>query len=415
MIQRRRAGAVTPRYGSGGMLARTQMAIDAARNVAAAARRLAPYARKAGAKSSLTRKMFGAGVPVKRVKWNKNIRQTSDSVGQEYSGGNDVTVSKSKVGYKKKLTLSRVQRMLRIGMNYQVYRFQNITNYDTNLGGLNIVNWQSSTGEVISPVHVYDLTSFPNVSNKTAGYYMGWASTAAGANATRQILPGQTSNGTIDGNGYWNLETKGGVNPTTTFPNATKFVHNWTDVRVNFYGPRKRSTFYEILFVRMKDEFASLEGGASSNPELKDFLRYLERPCIYSNLQTYLTQKAKSMRIVKRFKYWVSASQTTDVDTTVGKIKEARIFLRHDKIYGLDYRTLGSELDTIGHAQADGDDYGVDTTHNNTPWFGSRLYMIIRAFAPERTIGTTGFPPGADASKDPTYDIIIRNSISTPA
>eukprot|EP00955_Chlamydomonas_euryale_P021010 222582-Chlamydomonas_euryale.AAC.5 len=87
------------------------------------------------------------------------------------------------------------------------------------------------------------------------------------------------------------------------------------------------------------DEFADPILASESNNELKQCLQYWERPCIFCNLQTAAAGKAfNKFRVIKRFKYYVSAAQTTDVDTTVGKIKECKIFVRHNKKLDYDWQ-----------------------------------------------------------------------------
>lgn len=342
----------------------------------------------------------------KKSRSTRSSRQPLEVLG----GGNDWTVSRKQVGYKKRPTLSRLARMMEVGMHKQIFRYQAITNFDTNVGYHKIANYGYTTtpaGGVSLPVHVYDLASFNNVGDHSPAIRFDWNGTSAAADLIRTALPGQSAVGAAVTSGAWQLENGEG-----TLTNSRIMRHDWSDIRINFYGPRKRTTKYEVLFVRVKDEFANPMVSAVTNTALKELLIYLERPCIYSNLQVAQGNIAKKMKIVKKYTYWVSAGQTTDVDTTVGKIKEARIFMRHDRVYNLDWRHEGAG--TIGHTQVDGIDYETDQVHHNHPWHGSRLLMIIRAFAPERrTIAS--YADAADANVDPTYDILIRNSISTPA
>lgn len=287
-----------------------------------------------------------------------------------------------------------------------VYRYQGLTNFDTNLGFFNLANVQFTGGDVQIPMHIYDLTSIPNTSTPGVCYAYSWANTTAAADLIRYNINGQTPSGTLQPG--WNTEN----GKDTGFRDSRVMRHDWTDVRINFYGPRKRTTRYEVLFVRVKDEFANPLVASVSNASLKELFAYLERPCVYSNLQTYQTNVAKKIKIVKKYTYWVSAGQTTDVDSSVGKIKEARIFMRHDRVYNLDWRHEGAGTSTLSHVQADGANYVQDETHHDYPWHGSRLMMIIRAFAPERAYPAGAFTP--DANRDPTYDILIRNAVSTP-
>jgi len=363
----------------------------------------------------MTAKAAAAGT-IGRVAY-KQGRTALRSIGMTYVGGNDYSKQVGRVGRRKKLTVPRLNKLLQAGMSTQVYRFQNITNFDTNVGAFALGNWSFADGAILSPYHVYDLTSFNNRSTYAPGRYMGWLNATAASPIVRYTLPGQTPTGANDTSGVWQIEQKGGLNPTTSFPNATKFIHNWTDVRILFYGARVRTTRFDVMFLRVKDEYANLFQGAVSNTELRELCQYIERPSIYSPLQSLTGANiSKKISIVKKFTYYISAAQTTDVDTSVGKTKEARIFLRHDKLYNTEYKHWNEDgTNVLPHAQEDGLDFDSDVNNHNHPWFSSQLFMVVRAFAPQRVAGKTVYPSAADANVDPSYDIIIRNSVSVPA
>jgi len=369
---------------------------------------------------------FFAG-SVGRVAYKKG--QKTVNVLSNYVGGNDITISKKTVGQVKKPTVQRLNRLIRAGMNQTIWRFQGITNYDTNSGGYRLSNVSMShDSSIMTPVHIYDLTCFqnsPSANNVAPGRAFGWTSALGTADVKRIVLPNQIESGGVNTNGIWRREAAGQTT-TSGIPNARVMLHDWSDIRINFYGPRKRTTKFEVVFFRIKDTLANPLNATASNKALKELIYYLERPCIYSNLQSYNGNVAKKMQIVKRFTYFVSAAQTTDVDTSVGKIKEARIFMRHGNIYNLDWRhEQGAALEELPHGIDDGIDWVQDLNHHDYPWHGSRLFMMVRAFSPERTALTTttddsytplgGLGIGISAAQEPSYDIIIRNAISTPA
>lgn len=353
---------------------------------------------------------------VGRLAYNTGKR-TIRNMGLTYTGGNDYSKNSQRVGRNKKPTVYRLNKLLQASMNKQVYRFQNITNFDTNVGAFALANWEYTTGQVQMPFHVYDLTSFNNVETYAPGKYYQWESILGNSPIVRAALPGQSPDGSNTG-GAWQIETKGGTNPTTSYPNSKNFIHDWSDIRVLLYGARKRTTRFDIMFFRCPDEYSNLFQASGDNVDLKELCQYIERPSIYNPIQT-LTENhiAKKIKMVKKFTYYISAGQTTDVDTAVGKTKEVRIFMRHGKLYNTDYKHwTGDPPNTvIDHHQTDGLDYQQDTKHHNHPWYSSQLFMVIRAFAPERTPGKTAYPSPADPNMDPSYDIIIRNCVSTPA
>jgi len=357
-----------------------------------------------------TKKVF----PKKR----KGTKMTKSNVtranGRSYAGGNDLTTTKRKIYSRRPRTyrskINRNSMLIKGLMTNEVYRFQNLTRYDTDVGAIALrQGYNSSLNAVYSPVHVYDITSFNNETSVVAGYQLGWNDVASTADMIKIPIPCQTTAGTGTSS-FWQQENNAAATP---YPAAMKALHNWTSIGFNFYGPRKRTTWFEVMFITMKDEFADLMYASGSNPSVKLLLQYLERPLIYSNLQTDVGGKAHNMfKVVKRFRYYVSASQTTDVDTSVGKIKEAKIFMRHDRMR--DYHWQHNDFDTssvIPHGENDGIDFTRDDDVHNYPAYGKRMYMVVRAFSPER-VTFTNDALAVDANRDPTYDIIMRNSFS---
>lgn len=297
-------------------------------------------------------------------------------------------------------------------MSTEIYRFQNITNYDTNVGGLLLRNFRdTTTGYVNIPIHVYDISCFSNDSNIAPGAQFVWADSTSSAALIRSTLPTQDGTGVTQANGTWHGEKNATQSPYPAVHNA---LHNWSDIRINLYGARKRTTYFDVMFITMKNEFADPLYAADTNVSKKLLFQYWERPLIYSNLQTDVGGKGHGMyKVLMRKRYYVSASQSTDVDTSVGKVKQVKIFMKHDRMRGYDWQHEGlSATDVLPHGDDDGKDFVRDDDVHNICSHGKRVFMVIKAFAPERTVGTTAELATPDANKDPSYDIIIRNSFS---
>lgn len=318
--------------------------------------------------------------------------------------GNEFTRSR------RRLTLKKFKLRKIVNNNRQrlIMRFQGLTNFDTNSGYFSLPNWvNATTGYMLSPLHMYDITTVPNQSTVTqlpAARWYGYSGTGADANPFHTILQGQTNESTVLSD-KWNPE-KGNIGPYR----ADTFHHDWTSVRMNLYGARKRTTYFDIMFVRFSQDYANLWTGNSSNPDLKQLFAYLVRPLMFSNLNTFRPNVSKNITIVKKFRHYIEPQQTIDLNTTTGKIKEVNIFIRHNTKYKLDY----AEGQTIpGISNVDIVDYPSDISNdnNNSPMHKSRMFMIVRAFAPEQRIGEGSFPT-MDPAIDPSYDIIIRNAVS---
>eukprot|EP00955_Chlamydomonas_euryale_P043773 352708-Chlamydomonas_euryale.AAC.2 len=287
-----------------------------------------------------------------------------------YAGGNDISVRKS--------TYSRTRRpktnVQKINMNMMmikslmqpaIFRAQGLTQYDTNVGFYQLRQSVTAAGAIYSPVHVWDLTSIPDRGNdEAAGFSYGCKSALSSANMFKEGLATQDSTGSTSGDSLWYNEN--GISGQAL--NVENAFHEWTSANINFYGPRKRTTWFEVIFFTPKDDFADPIRANLANVENKYWLQYLERPLIHSNLQTDVGGKGyDKMRIIRRYKYFVSASQTTDVDTSVGKIKQAKIFMRHNKMLDFDWQHDSNQTGVIPHTIEDGPDYVQDSTDINYP------------------------------------------------
>jgi hypothetical protein len=240
----------------------------------------------------------------------------------------------------------------------------------------------------------------------------------------------------------YNMSIEG--NQTTYFTDAVQ--HEWTQMKLNLYGARHRTTTFYIDFVRFKDPKANFfEASNTFNVEARDALEYLTGGLMYSNLVSRETKGGRHLDVVKRLKYTVAAETSLDLNTATGKIKNVNIFIRHGRVLRYDRdedMTNGEpnyppENPDLPHAHADGADWQANLHPNRTVHPRARLYCLIRAFAPQRSVfaetawntsPNVPFPyispnfhsviPSTSASgvahvnNEPSYDMIVRNKYS---
>lgn len=344
---------------------------------------------------------------------------------QESSGtGNELTKVKRTVGRYPRLNNNRLFKLMKAGMTDVILRAQGLTNFDTNVGYYPLANRQENEGLNIIPMHVWDLTTFPNnTTSVQAGYAYGWNNLTAAATLVRPSLSVQTPAGAKENSGFWQIEKSSGDVKQGVLPQASKIMHDWADIRINLYGARKRGTTFYIDVVRCKDEFSNLVFGGTGNNDLKELIRTMQAPLIYSNLQKYNTSNLKKLQIIKSFKYYVPGGSLDDIDT-IGKVKEFKLFLRQGNVYNFAWQQ--TDVPGLPHNQSDGPDFTNADGVYNSPFHGSRVFLVIRAFSPERRTadaslwntldpskGITEVP--ADPLTEPSYDIIIRNKFTLPA
>lgn len=331
--------------------------------------------------------------------------------------GNEVSTYRSKVGRYPQLRPSRLLELVQAGMNSTVWRAQGLTNADTNVGFYPLANRQSLdlVPLVNLPVHVWDLSIFPNVNPEVqagSGYY--WTSDAAAANLTSFSLQTQTPSGATSGP-YYHAESAAGFAESGTAPNATKACHEWSSVKLLLYGARKRGTRFYIDLVRVKNELAHPLAGSGVNKSKKDLFRSLQSNLIYSSLQQHNGRNMADVSFVKRYQFYVPGGSADDLDT-IGKTKEVTVFYKSGRVYNMAWESSDAQ-EALPHTQADGADYTLKGGPQDHPRNAQRLLLIVRAFSPERrsvAAAVMGTEP-ADPLTEPSYDIVIRNKWMLPA
>lgn len=368
-------------------------------------------------------------VPIKRVVRRRVVRRSTKRkapassrtfkrrrTSRQVSPGNELTRSKRSLRYSK----PTLKKFLYPSSKYTVDRFQGLTNFDTNGGWNRLSNMSEGTG-VWAPMHIYDLTSFNNGGSAPQFAQMiGWADTGNTSINKYAPLYGTNANGNSL-TAEWTPEK--GFTPYVAGQVVKKVYLKWIDVRLNLYGARKRTTKFDVMFVQFTNPratiFPGVDVGAS---EARDLAAYLERPLIYSNLQTgeYHGEKIK---VIRRYSYTVQPTTSIDLNTTTGKIHEAKIFVPMNKAMNLDWQNPNN----YAHASvSDGMDYTQHlgpANNQSGPVYRSRVYMIIMAFSPERksadavsfpqytpVVASIGGGVGTplDTSTEPSYDILIR-------
>lgn len=335
--------------------------------------------------------------------------------------GNELSTYRKTVGKYPRLSPNRLLKLMKSGMNEVILRAQGITQFDTNVGYYPLANRSSTDAGnfTLLPIHVWDLTNFQNVSTAQAGHAYRWAGLTGGVSLSRSVLPTTNPDGTVESGGFYEIEKSSG-GAALAFPNAKNACHEWSDIRMNLMGARKRGTTYYIDILRVKDELSHPIAASVDNTEIKQLFNQWQSKLIYSNLQTYSRNPLKGVQVVKSFKFYVPGGSADDLDS-IGKIKEFRLFLKQGNVYDMSWDTSGTP-DDISHNVADGQDFTNSWTVVNSPRPGSRLLLVVRAFCPERrtnteagwnALGTIIMAP-ADPLTEPSYDLIIRNKWLIP-
>ncbi|AYP28772.1 MAG: putative capsid protein [Cressdnaviricota sp.] len=313
---------------------------------------------------------------------------------------------------KRRLTLGKykMSRVVSSLVNHRIERFENISNFDTNVGSFYIDNQQTTAGAVNLPMYIIDLGSLTQPVMATASpalYRAGWTSLTKTADLQLTSCAGTTADGTST-SANWQVE----LSDKATASSFDSAIINWVQLKLNLYGQRKRTTKFQITAFQVTQEEVDPVSGLVSNLDRKALFQYLERPYIFSNLQQDLGRKKTGIKILKEWTYNVAAMTSIDLNTTTGNIHEACIDFKINKKMNYNQNSAANILD---HAQGDGIDFTVsDATAvgglTQQPRPKQNVYVAIRAFAPVRCVGDAT----SNSGDSPSMDIIIRRSLSLP-
>lgn len=349
-------------------------------------------------------------VPLRsRTLTNTRRRRVTDHISSENTSRSLTTRGK---GY-------NVGRMLNSIMDIQYYRVQGLSQYDTEYGFHPLSNrLQSGTGIVYLPVHAWDLTSIPNqvsdaTANPTVGVVLTRSSVSADADAGYITLASQNSAGASVSSCTWGAENtvSGASGLSIPYP-MRKGYHCWSHIKINLYGVRKRATRFVVQLVMIKNRSCDFFLAADTNREKKKLYDYFSRPFMYNNLNNSDPLTARYIKVVKRYAVTVDPISLMDygADAATPHIHTLNWFIKHDRIRRYDW-SPGSDPGAGTNAAYDAENDIV--TNRIVP--EQRLYLMIHALSPEATTVTDNFQ-GPDETKEPSYDIVIRNKwmLNTP-
>ena len=320
--------------------------------------------------------------------------------------GNDVTYVKSIVPSRRKRTVSAVAEM---GVIRRVVRFNRyFADNDVPYGSMNLGQVRPTISTIkyrALPIHIYDMTQFPcNTASVPAGWYF-YVNTATG-DITRANLTSVLNTGTGSSVNWQNEKGQ-----WVSGDEQRKVMHDWSDVRLQLYGPTKTTTRFTVTFFTVNNDFANPGSATTTNVEFIKMMDWFTYKDVYNPLVMRTTDDGKKIRIVKRFTYYVGAYDSGQASGGTNR-KVVRIFMRHNKLYNLDWQA-GTMVDF--RDAADAGEYVANTTFYNYPHEKARLFMAIQAQAVAHDISGAEIQPWTspvDIGFDPTYDILARNAFT---
>lgn len=312
-----------------------------------------------------------------------------------------------------------IPKLLSSIMDSNYYRVQGLSQYDTSVGFYPISNrTQSGTGIKYLPVHVWDLSSIPNEiagtsTNPVVGAVLTRASAASDADAGYIQLASQGANGVMAFANGWSSENTISGTAGVSSPNPMrKAFHQWSHLKMNLYGVRKRATKYIVSLIRLTHRGSDFFYAADTNRDKKKLYDYLSRPLMYSNLNSGDPLTSRMFKIIKSYTVIIDPISLDDygADTATPHMHTINWFIKHNKTRRFDwYQGVDAGAGTDAAF-----DVEQDSTQNRTSP-ETRMYLLVQALSPEATTVVDSFTV-PDPIKEPSYDCVIRNKwlINTP-
>lgn len=325
--------------------------------------------------------------------------------------GAHVTITKARGSYTAKNRENRLGLLLT--REQDLYR--GLSRFDTNIGywALGFVKGILTPTTVEPPMAIINLLPmYPN--NGTAAE--GWAHFAfnypAGTpNETpvRRVRQGEDMPGTGLTDLYLPMDTNATSPTFGANDRFRKALFSNIQVKFNFYGARFRNTDFYVDLVSPKDDETDFASADVTNQEFKGLLDSLTRPLMYSNILETNNNKIPNskLRFLKRWKYTIPASTSSDLNTAVGNLKEVVLNLKLKRL--VNYMRK-DEITVAAISELGADDITTSTNSDCKvlPSERQRLYLIIRAFAPQ---AWDALNQAADIQNIvPTYDMSIKRT-----
>jgi len=344
------------------------------------------------------------------------------------TAGRTVVLSKKKKTYTENHSIENRQTSLVVNapaaraltlakacMEPQWNRVQGLSQFDTSTGFYPLANRNNGSGMISLPMHVWDITCSPNVTQPgntiivpDVGYsctmgVVGGSNASAGVNTINSQNPDGATIFTAAAQ-YENIS--GGYDDLP----KRKLFHEWTSIKLNLYGVRKRATKYLVQLVTVKDEGADFITGNSSNLEKLKLYDYLARPFMYNNLNSGDPQSKSKIKIHKTYETIIGPTTLDEVGgaTATPHMQTLNWFIRHNTVRRYDW-SRGAIPATLTNAGFD-QEIGVNSTRVHPE---RRIYLMVRALSPE-VRASADDRAAADPQSEPSYDCVIRNKFLNP-
>jgi len=288
-------------------------------------------------------------------------------------------------------------------------------------GALQLSNFKATAGglaaAIYCPLHMFDLTSVPNIINGTytspkPGFELSFTCNSAGApiEAVFSNLIGD-GNGNYGTSSAWQGENWGSASASSVSQPNRRTLHKGASIKMMLYGATNTASNFKISIVKIKQDWMHPDGPISNtyagiSQEGTRVLGWEQavKPFVSHPLAQETKSGTRPFKIIKEYDFTIQPingtsgssffSKEVDIWVPINKInkydwneRSADTNLEHPTSYAQNLASLSNELEPK-----------------------KRIYLMVRAlnYKVDGTLPTT-------CAHTPSYDIVIKNHIANIA
>lgn len=336
-----------------------------------------------------------------RVRMRKSVR-----------GGGELTNSRARAGYRKRVTALKLQRqalaLVRDRAQGMLRQNRALTTTTTALVPDRIPGYfpmflnDGSGGFANMPLYVVDLTVYP-VRDANA---ISVRTLQIGDNGDPGFPTFTTQNaaGTTYAVNDWQQEYST-MGTTGRYPKYIKT--DWFDMRFLLHGATTQPTWFDIMVVRFEDKWLDPLENTGSTEELQHrraFWQAMVRNLTFNCISAGSNTSMKGLRVIRRYRKWLKPSLSNELDVAPNS-HWFKLFYKDGIIRNHNWGAKGFETNADAAVQSAAfvSEAPVGTDMRNNPHPRSRLWLIVRAS------NTTPFATeNSNYTNTPSFDMLIR-------
>jgi len=374
----------SPRRSQGSSSGIRNVRVTRLSNGTANAGTVAPYAR--------TKALVSINPKMRSGSQTKTKRKPKETSGQN----SEYVAKKVSYGRKPKNDFANLSRFVRGNISRTVFGIHQVSRFGGLSGAVGLAQIQATPGvQVVTPVHMYDLTGCVNTRNGAINTpYTSWY--LAFSNETSTATASLVSN-------VYRFAVESAPNATSIVQNypGPSSIMRWAQAKMMFYAPTTVPSKISVQIVQFIDQ--DLEPDTRTNtPQVMTtrgtawYQAYLKK-LMFSPIETTQAGGFKGIKVLHSETFIINPKESTEPTSTHYKQLELFKWFNRKCSYDWDQTVQTSDLTATPAAELD--------QNQNTVHPKARIFLIIK--------GQSGYVANSlanDSTKQPSYDIVLRTA-----